>query len=243
MRNIRLITNRELMNYFGSPLGYIFAAIFVSISASLTFYFGHFFSRGIADLHAFFQYHPWLHLLLMPALGMRLWAEEIKTGTLECLMTLPIRTGEAVIGKFIAAWFFSGVILIFTFPLWITVNFIGNPDNGIILSTYLASWLMAGGFLALSACASASTNNQVVAFVVAVTVCFLFMMSGTEVVQAAFDGWAPVWLSSIIGNLSVMTNYDAISSGAIGLKNILYFASLIGLGLVVNATVVEIRRT
>ena len=242
MRNVIIITKREFASYFASPLGYILAAIFAGMSASLTFYFGDFFPRGIADLQAFFEYHPWLHLLLMPALGMRLWAEEIKLGTLEFLVTLPIRAGEAVIGKFLAAWLYSGLILSLTFPLWITVNFLGNPDNGVIVATYFASWLMAGGFLALSACASATTSNQVVAFVLGVPICFLFMMSGVELIQAAFQSWTPEWFTTSIGNLGVMSNFKAISNGSIEFKNILYFVSLISLGLAVNATIIEIKR-
>ncbi len=146
MRNIFVITSRELLSYFGSSLGYILAAIFVAISAGLTFYFGHFFDRGVADLNAFFQYHPWLHLLLMPALGMRLWAEEIKLGTFEFLICLPVKIIQVVVGKFLAAWIYSGVVLLLTFPLWITVNLTGNPDNGVIFATYGASWLMAADF-------------------------------------------------------------------------------------------------
>ena len=176
IRNIKIITHRELKSYLSTPIGYIFASIFLALSTGLSFHFGKFFDRGIADLQSFFQYHPWLYLLLMPAIAMRLWAEEKKTGTLELLVTLPIYIGEAVVGKFLAAWIFSGGVLALSFPLWITVNYLGNPDNGIIISSYFASWMMAGCFLSLSSCASALTNNQVIAFITGVTICFFFMI-------------------------------------------------------------------
>jgi ABC-2 type transport system permease protein len=230
------------MSYLGTPLGYIFASIFLSMSASLTFYFGRFFDRGIADLQSFFEYHPWLYLLLMPAIAMRLWAEERKTGTFELLITLPITVAEAVVGKFLAAWIFSGGVLALSFPLWFTVNYLGNPDNGVILCTYLSSWLMAGGFLALSSCASAVTNNQVIAFVIAVTICFLFMMTGVEIIQVSLKGWAPVWVMETIADLSMMTNFTAVSQGIIDIRNIFYFVSLISLSLAVNTKIIELKK-
>ncbi|MAI14818.1 MAG: ABC transporter permease [Rhodospirillaceae bacterium] len=242
MRNIFVITSRELFSYFGSSLGYILAAIFVAISAGLTFYFGHFFDRGVADLNAFFQYHPWLHLLLMPALGMRLWAEEIKLGTFEFLICLPVKIIEVVVGKFLAAWIYSGVVLLLTFPLWITVNLTGNPDNGVIFATYGASWLMAGGFLTLSACASAMTSNQAVAFVIAVTMCFLSMMTGVELIQGSFHGWAPEWLTETASQLSMMSNFNEISKGVIDFRNFLYFFSLITMGLLINSLIIAIKK-
>jgi ABC-2 type transport system permease protein len=242
MRNIQVITMRELAAYFGAPLAYVFIVIFLVMAGALTFYFGNFLDRGVADLRPFFQYHPWLYLLLMPAIGMRLWAEERKSGTLEFLMTLPITVGEAVVGKFLAAWIFAGVALALTFPVWLTVNYLGEPDNGVILASYAGSWLMAGGFLALSACASALTSNQVIAFVLAATICFLLMMSGVEIVQTMFTGWAPAWFIATITNLSVMNNFKAISEGVIDLRNLLYFVSLIAVSLMINAAIVEIKK-
>lgn len=242
MRNIQVIIGRELAAYFGAPLAYVFIVIFLAMAGGLTFYFGNFLDRGIADLRPFFQYHPWLYLLLMPAIGMRLWAEERKSGTLEFLMTLPITVGQAVLGKFLSAWIFAGVALSLTFPVWLTVNYLGEPDNGVILASYAGSWLMAGGFLAMSACASALTSNQVIAFVLAATLCFLLMMSGVEIVQAAFSGWAPDWFIATVGNLSVMNNYQAISEGVIDLRNLLYFISLITVSLVINAAIVDVKK-
>ncbi len=242
MRTIATIAGRELRSYFGTPLAYVFIVIFLVMAAGLTFYFGNFLDRGVADLRPFFLYHPWLYLLLMPAIGMRLWAEERKTGTMEYLMTLPVTVAEAVIGKFLAAWIFAGVALTLTFPIWLTVNYLGQPDNGVILASYAGSWLMAGGFLALSACTSALTSNQVVAFVLAATLCFIMMMTGFEIVQTAFTGWAPDWVTTVVVNLSMLNNFRAIADGVIDMRNLIYFISLIAVCLTINSGIVEIRK-
>ena len=242
MRGVYTIARRELAACFGSPLAYVFIVIFLAMSGALTFHFGGFLDRGIADLEPFFRYHPWLYLLLMPAIGMRLWAEERKTGTLEFLATLPVATWQAVAGKFLAAWIFAGAALALTFPAWITVNYLGAPDNGVVAASYLASWLMAGGFLALSACASALTASQAIAFVLAATLCFLATMTGVDLVRSAFDGWAPEWLIDAIANLSAMGNFRAIADGAIDARNLVYFLSLIGTGLVANTAILEMKK-
>lgn len=242
MRTTLAITGRELAAYFTSPLAYVFIVIFLALSAALTFFMGSFIERGQADLQSFFQFHPWLYLFLIPAIGMRLWAEERKTGTIEFLMTLPVATGAAVIGKFLAAWLFAGAALALTFPIWITVNYLGSPDNGVIVAAYLGSWLMAGAFLAISACVSALTTNQVVAFVVATAVCFLFLMSGLDLVLSAFRGWAPAIVVETVAGLSFLTHYNNIALGVIDLRDVLYFASLIGFSLVVNTAIVELKK-
>lgn len=242
MRGILLICRRELAAYFLSPLAYVFIVIFLALSGGLTFYVGGFLQRGQADLNAFFQFHPWLYLVLIPAIGMRLWAEERKTGTIEFLMTLPIATGQAVVGKFLAAWLFSGIALLLTVPLWVTVNHLGSPDNGVILAAYLGSWLMAGGFLALSACLSAVTSNQVIAFVLAASACFLFLMSGLELVQGFLRGWASPFFVDAIAGFSFLTNYQALSQGVIDLRNVIFFVSLIIVCLTINTAVVELKK-
>ena len=170
------IFKRELLSYFSTPLAYVFIVIFLALIGSFTFYLGNFFVRGQADLNPFFAFHPWVYILLIPAVTMRLWAEERKTGTIELLMTLPLTTTHAVLGKFFAAWFFIFVALILTFPIWITVNYLGNPDNGIIFAGYVGSLFMAGAYLSIGSCISAITKNQVIAFVISTTVCFLFTM-------------------------------------------------------------------
>src|SRR6266852_3973545 len=173
------IFRRELASYFATPLAYVFIIIFLVLAGILTFFAGDFFERGQADLQSFFTFHPWLYLVLIPALSMRLWAEERKSGTIELFLTLPIRMIEAVLGKFLAAWCFAGIALALTFPFWLTVRFLGDPDNGVILASYLGSWLMAGAILAIGAAVSAATKNQVIAFVVSASLVFVLIAAGT----------------------------------------------------------------
>ena len=243
MRNIWIIAKRELAAYFGTPLAYIFLVIFVALSGAFAFYIGNFFERAQADLQAFFAYHTWLYLLLVPAVAMRLWAEERKTGTIELLMTLPITTWEAILGKFLAAWAFIGVALLLTIPMWITVNYLGRPDNGVILASYIGSFLMAGAFLAIGSCISALTKNQVLAFIVAATLCFLFVMSGSDLVLNAFRGWAPAFLVQAIASLSFINHFDQISKGVIGLPSVFFYASMIAFFLFANMIIVESRQS
>lgn len=240
--NVMVVLRRELASYFATPVAYVFIVIFLIMSAAFTFYLGGFYEREIADLEPFFRFHPWLYLFLVPAVGMRLWAEERKHGTIELLLTLPITASEAVIGKFVAAWLFVGLALVLTFPLWITVNVLGDPDNGVILAAYVGSWMMAGGFLAISSCLSAATRNQVVAFILAVVVCFGFLLSGLPMVLDLFRGWLPQALVDGIANLSFLMHFDSISRGVIDLRNVIYFVLVIGFWLLANRIVLEIRK-
>ena len=242
MHSILTITRRELGGYFSSPLAYVFIVIFLALCGSMTFYLGGWLDRGRADLDTFFNWHPWLYLFLVPAIGMRLWAEERRTGTIEFLTTLPVTTAEAVIGKFLAAWLFIGIALVLTFPMWLTVNYLGNPDNGVIVAGYLGSWLLAGGMLAISTAISALTKNQVIAFVLAAAVCFLFLMSGVEIVQAMFSSWASDAVVDTISNLSLLSSFNAIVSGVIDLRHLILFASLIGISLFINVAVVDLKK-
>lgn len=178
MSKTLVVFRRELAGYFATPVAYVFIVIFLFLNGIFTFYLGDFYERGQADLQPFFTWHPWLYLFLVPALGMRLWAEERRSGTIELLMTLPISVGQAVLGKFLAAWAFTAIGLVLTFPVWITVNYLGDPDNGVVLAGYFGSLMLAGASLAIAACLSALTRNQVIAFVVAVSVCFLFTVAG-----------------------------------------------------------------
>ncbi|MEQ9563031.1 MAG: ABC transporter permease subunit, partial [Woeseiaceae bacterium] len=182
MKMIKALFRRELRSYFATPVAYVFIVIFLVLMGTFTFYLGGFYERGQADLQPFFSFHPWLYLFLVPAIAMRLWAEERKTGSIELLMTLPITAWQAVLGKFLAAWAFTGIALLLTFPIWITVNYLGDPDNGVIVAAYIGSFLMAGGFLAIGACLSAITRNQVIAFVITVVVSFGFLLSGFPMV-------------------------------------------------------------
>jgi ABC-2 type transport system permease protein len=240
--NLGVILKRELTSYFATPVAYVFIVIFLVMAGAFTFYLGNFYEREIADLQPFFQFHPWLYLFLVPAIGMRLWAEERKYGTVELLLTLPITAGEAVVGKFAAAWLFVGLALALTFPIWITVNILGDPDNGVIVAGYLGSWLMAGGFLAISACLSAVTRNQVVAFIVAVVVCFGFLLSGLPMVLDVFRGWLPQPVVDAVANLSFLSHFNSISRGVVDVRDLVYFGLVIGFWLFANRIVVEIKK-
>jgi ABC-2 type transport system permease protein len=242
MRNVAIIAKRELASYFATPLAYIFIVIFLALTGAFAFYVGGFFTREQADLEPFFTYHPWLYLMLIPAVAMRLWAEERKTGTIEVLMTLPITTTQAVLGKYLAAWVFSGIALALTFPMWITVNVLGNPDNGVILASYIGSLLMAGAFLAIGSCISSLTKNQVIAFIVAATVCFLFTLSGLDLVLNFFRAWAPELLVRTVASMSFLTHFTAVTRGVIELRDLLFFASLIMFWLFANVVVVDLRK-
>ncbi|MEE4296034.1 MAG: ABC transporter permease subunit [Wenzhouxiangella sp.] len=242
MQNLAVVLRRELASYFATPVAYVFIVIYLVMSAVFTFYLGGFYEREIADLEPFFRFHPWLYLFLVPAIGMRLWAEERKYGTVELLLTLPITATEAVLGKFLAAWLFIGLALVLTFPIWITVNVLGSPDNGVIIAAYLGSWLMAGGFLAISACLSAATRNQVVAFILAVVVCFIFLLSGLPMVLDVFRGWLPQSVIDGIANLSFLVHFTSISRGVLDLRDVLYFVLVIGFWLAANRVVLERKK-
>lgn len=242
MRAVVTIFRRELAAYFATPLAYVFIVIFLVLAGSLTFFLGNFLERDRADLQPFFNFHPWLYLFLIPAIAMRLWAEERKTGTVELLLTLPITVEQAVIGKFLAAWVFCGIALILTFFFWITVSFLGQPDHGVILAGYIGSWLMAGAFLAIGSAVSALTRNQVIAFVVAAASCFALTVAGTPVVLGFFSNWAPIALVETISSLSFMTHFLSIVRGVIDAKDLIFFSSIIVAFLFVNTMIVELKK-
>lgn len=242
MRETLAVFRREFAAYFATPLAYVFIVIFLALAGSVTFFLGNFFTRGQADLEPFFAFHPWLYLFLVPAISMRLWAEERKSGTIELLLTLPLTRMQAVLGKFLAAWLFTGLALALTFPLWITVNFLGRPDNGVIVSSYLGSWLMAGSFLAIGSCMSALTRNQVIAFILTVVVCFLFVLSGFPLVLDAVSAWAPRVLVDGIAAMSFLTHFNSVARGVIGLRDLLFFLSLVVVWLAATALVIEMKQ-
>ncbi|HKZ95468.1 MAG TPA: ABC transporter permease [Hyphomicrobiaceae bacterium] len=237
-----IIAKREFAAYFATPLASVFLTIFVAATGAFAFYIGGFFDRGQANLHSFFAYHPWLYLLLVPAVAMRLWAEERKSGTIELLMTLPISPWEAILGKFAAAWAFVGLALVLTFPIWITVNLLGDPDNGVILASYLGSFLMAGAFLAIGSFVSALTKNQVIAFILAATICFLFVMSGVELVQNTLRAWTPGVVAQAVSSMSFLTHFEHITRGVVALPSIVFFLSLIAFALFANVIAVDQRK-
>lgn len=239
---VRTIMQRELSAYFSTPVAWVFIVIFTVMAAAFTFYLGGFYQRGIADLEPFFRFHPWLYLFLVPALSMRLWAEERKSGTIELLLTLPVTLVEAIVGKFLAAWLFLGLALLLTVPIWFSVNYLGAPDNGVILAAYIGSWLMAGAFLAIGSCISALTRNQVVAFILSVVVCFGFLLSGLPIVLEAFRGWLPQVFVDGIANLSLISHFADISRGVLDLRDLVFFLLVIGFWLTANAIVLQLRK-
>lgn len=242
MTGVFPVFKRELRSYFATPIAYVFIVIFLIASGLCTFYFLGFYESGQADLTAFFYMHPWLYLFLVPALSMRLWAEERKSGSIELLMTLPLEMWQVVAGKFLAAWVFTGIALALTFPIWITVNYLGKPDNGVIFAAYIGSFLMAGSFLAVGACISAATKNQVIAFILSFITCFMLLAVGVQLVQQVLSAWAPQWLVDGLASLSFQTHFDFISKGVIDLRDIVYFALLIGVCLYANAIVLQLKK-
>lgn len=242
MRNILAIFKRELYGYFATPVAYVFIVIFLFLAGLFTFYIGGFYERNQADLLAFFSFHPMLYLFLIPAISMRLWSEERKSGTIELILTLPVSTTQAVVGKFLAAWAFATIALLLTFPIWITVNYLGDPDNTVILASYIGSILLAGGFLAIGSCISAVTKSQVIAFVISIVVCFLFYVSGFPMVLNFFTGWAPQALVSGVAALSTLTHFDSIQKGIIDIRDLIYFAVLISFWLYANVITIEAKK-
>ncbi len=242
MRQMWIITKRELAAYFATPVAFVFIAIFVGMTGAFTFYIGRFFDRNQASLEGFFSYHPWLYLLLVPAVAMRSWAEERKSGTIEQLLTLPVTTTEAVLGKFLAAWLFCGIALALTTPMWFTVILLGNPDNGAIAVGYFGSFLMAGAFLAIGTCMSALTRNQIIAFIAGAVVCFLFTMSGLDMVLSFFRSWAPQSLIETVASFSFLTRFDSLTRGVVDLRDLVFFVSLIAFWIFATVIVVDARK-
>jgi ABC-2 type transport system permease protein len=240
---VMALMRRELRSYFVTPVAYVFLVIFLVLAGILTFYAGDFYDRGIADLQPFFVMHPWLYLILVPAVSMRLWAEEAKSGTLELLQTLPTSLWQAMLGKFLAAWLFIGLALLLTFPIWITVNYLGSPDNGIIIAGYLGSWLMAGAFLAIGACLSTLTSSQVVAFILTAVVCVLLILAGQPEVLDFFQGALPRKLVNAVAHLSMLRHFEAIARGVLDLRDIFYFVLTIVAWLGAGVLVLDLKRS
>jgi len=242
MKGLKAIFKRELGSYFDTPVAYVFIVIFLVLNGIFTFYVGGFFERGQADLAPFFEFHPWLYMFLIPAVSMRLWSEERKSGTLELILTLPVSLTASVVGKFLAAWVFTGLALLGTFPIWVTVNYLGDPDNTVIAISYIGSLLMAGGFLSIGSCVSALTKNQVIAFVVSFIICLAFNLSGFPMVLDIFNAWAPQFVVEVIGSFSFLTHFDSIQKGVIDIRDLIFFASLIGFWLFANVLAIEFNK-
>jgi len=242
MKGLKAIFKRELGSYFDTPVAYVFIVIFLVLNGIFTFYVGGFFERGQADLAPFFEFHPWLYMFLIPAVSMRLWSEERKSGTLELILTLPVSLTASVVGKFLAAWVFTALALLGTIPIWITVNYLGDPDNTVIAISYVGSLLMAGGFLSIGSCVSALTKNQVIAFVISFIICLAFNLSGFPMVLDVFNAWAPQFVVEVIGSFSFLTHFDSIQKGVIDFRDLIFFASLIGFWLFANVLAIEFNK-
>ena len=237
-----IILDRELKGYFRTPLASIFLLVFLSLSSGMAFFLGRFFERDQADLTAFFSWHPWLFLVLMPAIGMRLWAEERRSGTIELLITLPVTNTQLVVGKFLASWIFTLIALFLTMPIWITVNYLGEPDNHVILISYVGSWLMAGAFLALTSCLSALTKNQVIAFIISSISGFVLIMAGFNLVLSAVRSWSPNWITETISSMSFLSHFSRIQMGVFDLSTLVFFISMIILCLWINVQLVQVKK-
>jgi ABC-2 type transport system permease protein len=239
---IRTIARRELAAYFESPVAYVFLVIFLLLAGFFTFTFGGFFERGEASLAAFFNWLPWLFLFLVPAAGMRLWSEERRLGTIELLLTMPVADWQAILAKFLASWLFLIVALALTFPMVITVNWLGDPDNGVILSGYVGAALLAGAYLAVSCMTSAFTRNQVIAFILAVLICLLLILAGFSPLTDLLARWASPWLVEGVARFSVLTHYDGFQKGVLDSRGVLYFASIMAYALFVTGVVIRSHR-
>ncbi len=237
-----LLVRREFQGYLQTPIAMFLLVIFSVLSVALTFYIGNFFEREIADLRPFFQFHPWIYLFLVPAVGMRLWSEEYRSGSAELLLTLPVTTAQVVLAKFLAGWLLLGCALLMTVPMWISVNILGDPDNGVILTGYVSSWLVSGTFLAISSSVSASTQNQVVAFIVSAVLCFMLLMAGWPLVLEPVALLAPQWLIDGIARLSVLVHFSSMARGVLDGRDVLYFTALMFLGLIMTWASVEMKK-
>jgi ABC-2 type transport system permease protein len=242
MRVIRTIVKRELASYFTSPIAYVFLVIFLLMTGFYNFTAGNFFERGEASLAAFFGWHPWVYLVLVPAVGMRLWAEERRSGTLELLLTMPVATWQAIVAKFLASWIFLAVALALTFPAVLTVNVLGDPDNGVILAGYLGSLFLAGAYLAIACMTSAMTRNQVVAFIVSVVLCLFLILAGFNPVTDLLVRWASPAVVDTVAAFSVVTHYDGFQRGVIDLRDLLFFLSVIGFALFATGVIIRGHR-
>ena len=241
--NITAIFRREISGYFGSPVAYVFIVIFLLLLGFFTFNLNHFFEIGQADLRRFFEWHPWIYMFLIPAVAMRLWSEELRMGTVELILTFPIRVGEVVVGKFLAAWLFITIAISLTFPMVLTVMYLGDPDLGATLCAYVGSIMLAGTFLSIGIMTSGLTDNQVISFILAIVVCLFFILAGYPPITELVSGWAPTWIVNTVAGLSVLSHYNSIERGVLDLRDMVYFISVIVFMLSANGIIIQNRRT
>lgn len=240
---IKTITKRELSGYFASPVAYVFIVIFLLLAGFFTFMAGGFFERSEASLVSFFLWHPWLYLFLVPAVGMRLWSEERRMGTMELLLTMPITPWQAIVGKFLASWLFLALALVLTFPVWMTVSYLGSPDHGVIITSYVGSLLLAGGYLAISCMTSAMTRNQVVSFIVSIVLCLFLILAGWPPVTRLLDQLSDSpRLVEMVSAFSVMTHFEGFQKGVLELRDVVFFLVMIGFSLFATSVIIRSHR-
>ena len=242
LKNVMAVIKRELGGYFGSPVAYVFIVIFLLLCGFFTFSVSHFYELGQADLRAFFEWHPWIFLFLIPAVAMRLWADEWRTGTIELMLTLPITLKEVIVGKFLAAWLFIAIGLFLTFPLVLTVLYLGDPDVGAISCAYLGSFLMAGAYLSVGSMTSSFTRNQVISFILSLVICLFLVLAGWSPVTDVLSGWAPAWIVDVVSGFSFMPHFASIQRGVLDLRDLAYYLSVIFFMLFVNGVILQNRR-
>ena len=242
MRTIWTIAKRELWAYFSSPVAYVFIVIFLLLAAAFTLLVSGFFERGVADLIPFFFWHPWLYLFLVPAVGMRLWAEELRLGTMELLLTMPVTPWQAISGKFLASWIFLCIALVLTFPLVVTVAYLGHPDFGRIFCGYIGSFLLAGAFLSIGSLTSSLTRSQVIAFILAVVICLFLILCGWRPITDPLSAWAPAWIVDAVTSIGVITHFDSIQRGVVDSRDLLYFVSVIVFSLFATSVILRAHR-
>jgi ABC-2 type transport system permease protein len=242
LKNVRAVIKRELAGYFGSPVAYVFIVIFLLLCGFFTFSVSHFYELGQADLRTFFEWHPWIFLFLIPAVAMRLWADEWRTGTIELMLTLPITLKEVIMGKFLAAWLFIAIGLLLTFPLVLTVLYLGDPDLGAILCAYFGSFLMAGAYLSVGSMTSSFTRNQVISFILSLVICLFLVLAGWSPVTDVLSGWAPPWIVDVVSGFSFMPHFASIQRGVLDLRDLAYYLSVIFFMLFVNGVILLNRR-
>lgn len=243
MKPALIIMRRELNGYFATPIAYVVLVIFLLMANVFAFGFGQLYERGQADLTPFFNFLPWLYLFLIPAISMRLWAEERRNGSIELLLTQPVTLWQAVLGKFVAAWIFVGIALALTFPLWVTINYLGNPDNGAIVAAYLGCFFVAGGFLAVGSFTTSITKNQLIAFLVGMLICFLLLIAGFPMVTNWVGNFVPEWLMDAIVSLSFLTHFENITKGVLDLRDVLYYSLVTVFFLLASTVALEARKS
>jgi len=243
LSHVKTIAKRELSGYFASPVAYVFIVIFLLLTGFFTFMAGGFFERNQANLTAFFLWHPWLYLFLVPAVGMRLWSEERRMGTMELLLTMPITSWQAILGKFLASWVFLGLALILTFPVFITVNYLGHPDNGVIVAAYIGSLLLAGSYLAISCMTSALTRNQVVSFILSVVICLFMILAGWPPVTRMLDQFTEnPRLVEAVAAFSVMTHFEGFQRGVLDTRDVIFFVAVMVFALFTTGVIIRSHR-